>query len=49
MSFRARDFRREADVSPDKMQGYRYNRNAETYMEAGLGLGWAMADLLGGK
>jgi hypothetical protein len=23
-----------------------YNRNAETYMEAGLRLGWVMADLL---
>lgn len=43
----ARDFWREADVSPNKRQGHHYNRNAETYMEVGLGLGWAMADLLG--
>jgi alpha-galactosidase len=41
----ARDFWRDADVSP-KAQGYHYNRNAETYMEVGLGLGWAMVDLL---
>lgn len=43
-----RDLWREADVSP-KNQGYHYNRNAETYMETGLRLGWAMADLLGRK
>jgi len=43
----ARDFWREADVSPNPRQGYHYNRNAETYMEVGLALGWAMADLLG--
>ena len=42
----SRDLWREADVSP-KNQGYHYNRNAETYMEVGLRLGWAMADLLG--
>ena len=42
----SRDLWREASVSP-KNQGYHYNRNAETYMEVGLGLGWAMADLLG--
>ena len=41
----SRDLWREADVSP-KNQGYHYNRNAETYMEAGLRLGWAMAELL---
>ncbi len=41
-----RDLWREADVSP-KNQGYHYNRNAETYMETGIRLGWAMADLLG--
>jgi len=41
----SRDFWREADVSP-KNQGYHYNRNAETYMEVGNALGWAMADLL---
>ena len=43
-----RDLWREADVSP-KNQGYHYNRNAETYMETGLRLGWAMAELLSGK
>ena len=42
----SRDLWREASVSP-KNQGYHYNRNAETYMEVGLGLGWAMANLLG--
>ncbi len=41
----SRDLWREADVSP-KNQGYHYNRNAETYMETGLRLGWAMAELL---
>ena len=40
-----RDLWREAEVSP-KNQGYHYNRNAETYMETGLRLGWAMAELL---
>jgi alpha-galactosidase len=44
----SRDFWREADVSP-KNQGYHYNRNAETYMEVGNALGWAMAELLKGK
>ncbi len=44
--FEARDFWRDADVSPNPNQGYHYNRNAETFMEVGLGLGWAMADLL---
>ena len=42
----SRDLWREADASP-KNQGYHYNRNAETYMEVGLRLGWAMAELLG--
>ena len=42
-----RDLWRAADVSP-KNQGYHYNRNAETYLETGLRLGWAMADLLKG-
>lgn len=42
----SRDLWREANVSP-KNQGYHYNRNAETYMEVGLRLGWAMAELLG--
>ena len=41
----SRDLWREVDVSP-KNQGYHYNRNAETFMEVGLRLGWAMADLL---
>jgi len=41
----SRDLWREAAVSP-KNQGYHYNRNAETYMEVGLRLGWAMAELL---
>jgi hypothetical protein len=41
-----RDLWREAAVSP-KNQGYHYNRNAETYLETGLRLGWAMAELLG--
>jgi hypothetical protein len=36
---------REVADSP-KNQGYHYNRNAETYMETGLSLGWAMAELL---
>ncbi len=40
-----RDFWREADVSP-KAQDYHYNRNAETYMEVGNALGWAMAELI---
>jgi Carbohydrate esterase, sialic acid-specific acetylesterase len=40
-----REFWREAADSP-KDQGYHYNRNAETYMETGLALGWAMAELL---
>jgi len=42
----ARDFWRDAAVSPNKKQGYQYNRNAETYMEVGHSLGWAMAELL---
>lgn len=41
----SRDLWRDASVSP-KSQGYHYNRNAETYLETGLRLGWAMADLL---
>jgi alpha-galactosidase len=40
----ARGFWREAEVSP-KNQGYHYNHNAETYMEVGNALGWAMADM----
>ncbi len=41
----ARGLWRDADVSP-KNQGYHYNRNAETYLEVGIALGWAMDDLL---
>ncbi len=41
----SREFWREAAVSP-KNQGFHYNRNAETYMEVGSALGWAMAELL---
>ncbi len=40
-----RDLWREVDVSP-KNQGYHYNRNAETFLEVGLRLGRATADLL---
>ena len=43
-----RDLWREAVDSPVN-QGYHYNHNAETYMETGLRLGWAMADLLKGE
>lgn len=43
-----RDLWRASDVSP-KNQGHHYNRNAETYLETGLRLGWAMAGLLGIK
>jgi alpha-galactosidase len=41
----SRDLWRGPDVSP-KNQGHHYHRNAETYLEVGLRLGWAMADLL---
>ena len=44
----SRDFWREATVSP-KNQGYHYNRNAETFLEVGLRLGWVTADLLKGE
>ena len=40
-----RDFWRDKSVSPSGA-GYHYNHNAETYMEVGNALGWAMADLL---
>jgi hypothetical protein len=43
-----RDLWRDAANSPAN-QGYHYNHNAETYMETGLRLGWAMADLLKGE
>jgi hypothetical protein len=38
-------FWHEANVSPTN-QGYHYNHNAETYLEVGNALGWAMVDLL---
>ncbi len=41
----ARPFWRDASVSPSSA-GYHYNHNAETYMEVGNALGWAMADML---
>lgn len=43
-----RDLWREAADSPVN-QGYHSNHNAETYMETGLRLGRAMAELLEGK
>ncbi len=42
----SRDLWRAADVSPNPRQGYHYNRNAQTYLEVGLRLGWAMDALL---
>jgi hypothetical protein len=42
----AREFWRTAAESPNPKQDYHYYRNAETYMDVGLGLGWAMAELL---
>lgn len=42
------DFWRDKTISPNS-QGYHYNHNAETYMEVGNVLGWAMADLLDEK
>ncbi len=42
----ARPFWRDKSHSPTGA-GYHYNHNAETYMEVGNALGWAMADLLG--
>ena len=44
----ARDFWRDKSVSPSGA-GYHYNHNAETYMDVGNALGWAMADLLVNK
>jgi len=44
----ARPFWRDRSVSPSGA-GYHYNHNAETYMEVGNALGWAMADLLNRK
>jgi len=42
----ARGFWRDKDVSPSGA-GHHYNHNAETYMDVGSALGWALADLLG--
>ncbi|MDV6030535.1 MAG: sialate O-acetylesterase [Phycisphaera sp. RhM] len=44
----ARPFWRDKSVSPSGA-GYHYNHNAETYMEVGNALGWAMAELLAGE
>jgi hypothetical protein len=44
----ARGFWRDKAVSPSGA-GYHYNHNAETYMEVGNALGWAMAELLSKK
>ncbi len=41
----ARPYWRDKSVSPSRA-GYHYNHNAETYMEVGNALGWAMAELL---
>lgn len=41
----ARPFWRDSSESPSR-QGHHYNHNAETYLEVGLALGRAMADLL---
>jgi len=41
----ARDFWRDKSVSPTGA-GYHYNHNAETHMDVGNALGWAMAELL---
>ena len=41
----ARKHWRDKSVSPSGA-GYHYNHNAETYMEVGNDLGWAMAELL---
>lgn len=42
----ARDFWKPKEESPNQKQDYHYYRNAETYMEVGNALGWAMAKLL---
>ena len=44
----ARPFWRDRSVSPSGA-GYHYNHNAETHMEVGNALGWAMAELLKGE
>ena len=41
----ARPFWRDKSISPTGA-GYHYNHNAETYMEVGNALGWAMSELL---
>ena len=41
----ARPFWRDKSASPTGA-GYHYNHNAETYMDVGNALGWAMAELL---
>ena len=41
----ARPFWRDKSVSPSGA-GYHYNHNAETFMDVGNALGWAMAELL---
>ena len=41
-----REFWRDKSISPNGRQGYHYNHNAETYVEVGNSLGWAMAELL---
>ena len=40
----ARPFWRDKEISPSG-QGYHYNHNAETYMEVGQALGWAMVEI----
>jgi alpha-galactosidase len=42
----ARDFWRSKEESPNPKQDYHYYHNAETYMEVGNALGWAMDGLL---
>ena len=44
----SRGFWPKPEESPSK-QGYHYYWNAATYMDVGLSLGWAMADLLNAK
>ena len=44
----SRGFWPKPEESPSK-QGYHYYWNAGTYMDVGLSLGWAMAELLNGK
>jgi alpha-galactosidase len=44
-----REFWPRADRSPNPKQDYHYFHNAEVYLNIGLSLGWAMADLLAEK